>query len=131
MVRILTATAALLALAAPAVAARLTGEEEIAKALAGRTAGKPTDCLYEHDIDATTIVDHTAILYRMRDGTIYLNRPRSGAEALRSEYALLTRTETDQLCTVDIVRLLDPVDHFETGFVGLGPFIPYPRPPKP
>ncbi len=67
----------------------------------------------------------------MRGGTIYLNRPRSGAEFLRSDLALLTKTETDQLCTVDIVRLLDPVNRFETGSVGLGPFVPYARPPRP
>ncbi len=131
MFRPLIAAAALLAVAVPAVAAHLAPEDEIAKALAGRVAGKPTDCLYQRDIDSTQIVDRTAILYRMRGGTIYLNRPRSGAEFLRSDLALLTKTETDQLCTVDIVRLLDPVNRFETGSVGLGPFVPYARPPRP
>ncbi len=131
MFRPLIAAATLLALAGPAVAASLAPEDEIAKALAGRVPGKPTDCLYQRDIDSTEIVDRTAILYYMHGGTIFLNRPRSGAEFLRPDLALLTKTETDQLCTVDIVRLFDPVVRFETGSVGLGPFVPYARPPRP
>ena len=105
-------------------------EEQIAKALAGRVAGKPTDCLYQRNIRSSTIIDHTAILYEMNDGTIYLNRPTSGASFLRSDYALVTDTHSTQLCSIDIVRLFDTVSRFESGTLGLGPFVPYFRPDR-
>ena len=38
---------------------------------------------------------------------------------------LVTKTTGSQLCDLDIVRLLDRSTRFETGFVGLGKFVPY------
>ena len=61
------------------------------------------------------------------NGTIYVNRPASGASSLDSSDILVTRTSTSQLCNVDIVRLMDSTTSFETGFVGLGDFVPYAR----
>ena len=66
----------------------------------------------------------------MRDGTIVLNRPTSGANFLHRDLALVTKSYSDQLCTVDIVRLYDPAARFESGSVGLGPFVPYARPDR-
>ena len=105
------------------------GEAKIAKALAGRTAGAPVDCIYQRDIRSSQIIDRTAILYEANNGTIYLNRPNA-PEFLHSNYALVTRTNDDRLCNVDIVRLLDTTIRMEMGSVGLGDFVPYPRPPK-
>ena len=119
---------ALMLLATPVLAARLAPEDEIARTLAGRVAGRPTDCIYQRDIRSSRIVDGTAIIYEMNDGTIFLNRPPSGAGFLRSDLALVTKTFSDQLCSVDIVRLYDTASRFETGSVGLGPFVPYRRP---
>lgn len=118
------ALAATTAIAAPAE----SGDDQIARALAGRIAGKPTDCLYQRDIRSTRIIDRTAILYEMNNGTIYLNRPTSGASFLNSNYALVTDTHSSQLCTIDIVRQVDFISHFESGSVGLGPFVPYLKP---
>ena len=129
------ASAALAAalIAGPAIAesARINeaGEAKIATALAGRTPGAPVHCIYQRDIRSSQIIDRTAILYELNNGTIYLNRP-SGAEFLESNDALVTRSYSDELCNVDIVRLLDTTTRFEMGSVGLGDFIPYPKPPK-
>lgn len=110
--------------AAPA----MSGEDQISKAISGRVEGKPTDCLYQRDIRSTRIIDRTAILYEMNNGTIYVNRPASGASFLNSNYALVTNTHSSQLCSIDIVRLYDFVSRFEAGSIGLGPFVPYQRP---
>lgn len=110
--------------AAPAVSA----EDQIAKAISGRVAGKPTNCLYQRDIRSTRIIDRTAILYEMNSGTIYVNRPTSGASFLNSNYALITNTHSSQLCSIDIVRLYDFVSRFEAGSIELGPFVPYLKP---
>lgn len=103
-------------------------EAQIAKALDGRVAGKPTDCLLQSNIRTSRIIDQTAILYEMNDGTIYLNRPTSGAAFLDSANALVTDTHTSQLCSIDIVRLYDTTSRFQRGSIGLGPFVPYPKP---
>lgn len=110
-----------------AIAARPVeqAEAQIARALNGRVAGKPTDCIFQYDIRTSRIIDRTAILYEMNNGTIYLNRPTSGASFLDSADALVTDTHTSQLCGIDIVRLYDTVSRIERGSIGLGPFVPY------
>lgn len=123
------AALAVVSAALPATAApRPGGEAEIAKALAGRDAGKPTDCILQRAIRSSRIVDRTAILYEMNDGTIYLNRPDAGADFLSGDVALITDTHSDQLCSIDIVRLYDTGARFERGSLGLGPFVPYRKP---
>lgn len=115
-----------LANAAPA-AAPAAPEAEIGKALAGRAAGKPVDCLDLARIRSSRIIDRTAILYETDDGTLYLNRPATGADQLRRGLTLVTDTHTPQLCSVDTVRLMDLSSHIDSGWVGLGKFVPYAR----
>ena len=115
-------------LAAPALADP-RGEEQIAKALAGRTAGTPVTCIYQHNIDTSHIISNTAILYTMRDGTIMLNRPPNGQAFLRRDLTLVTDTrDGDRLCNVDIIRLYDTTTRTDQGSIGLGDFVPYARP---
>lgn len=113
-----------LASAAPA-AAPAAPEAEIGEALAGRAAGKPVDCLDLARIRSSRIIDRTAILYETDDGTLYLNRPATGADQLRRGLTLVTDTHTPQLCSVDTVRLMDLSSHIDSGWVGLGKFVPY------
>lgn len=107
-----------------------TPEDQLAKALNGRVAGKPVDCIQQQNIESSRIIDKTAILYEMMGGTIYVNRPTSGASSLRSDLTLVTNTHTSQLCNVDIVRLYDSTARMPSGTVGLGAFVPYPRPER-
>jgi hypothetical protein len=84
----------------------------------------------QREIRSTQIIDRTAILYEMNGGVIYLNRPTSGANFLHRDLALVTDTHSPQLCSIDIVRLYDPVARFESGSIGLGPFVPYTKPDR-
>ena len=111
----------------PAQAARLAPEARIAKALEGRVAGKPVDCIPQYRIQSSEIFEKTAILYKA-GSTWYLNRPVSGSNFLQSDDVLLTDTHSSDLCRVDIVRLLDPSTHFPSGSLGLGQFVPYTKP---
>lgn len=119
------ATASILAMGLAGAARARSPEAEIGKALAGRVAGKPVDCLDLNRIRSSRIIDRTAILYETDNGTLYLNRPASGADQLRTGLTLVTDTHTPQLCSVDTVRLVDLPGHFESGWVGLGKFVPY------
>lgn len=114
--------------AMPALAAQRDGEAELAKAVAGRTAGAPVDCIMLRNIRSTRIIDRTAIVYEMTNGLFYVNRPKSGAESLDQNVVLVTDTRTPQLCSIDIVQLLDRSMLMQNGWVGLGDFVPYARP---
>lgn len=108
--------------------AQMRAEARLAKIVQGRTAGAPTDCIVQQQINSTEIVDGTAIVYRMNNGMIYVNRPPSGANFLRRDSVLVTDTHSSNLCGIDIVRLLDPSTRMSAGSIGLGKFVPYPRP---
>ena len=109
-------------LAAP----RLTPEAEMARALEGRVAGEPVDCIFLRNVRSSRIIDDTAILYDA-GGTIYVNRPRAGGESLDRWDTLVTRTHSSQLCRVDVVHLYDSASRMQTGIVFLGDFVPYRR----
>jgi hypothetical protein len=120
---------ALIAAAAPAEAAggKADPEAVLARALEGRVAGEPVDCINLRNIRSSQIIDDTAILYDA-GGTLYVNRPRGGAESLDRFDVLVTKSFSSQLCSIDVVHLYDPVARFETGFVFLGEFVPYRKP---
>jgi hypothetical protein len=126
---IIIASALLLGTTA-AQAARLAPEEEIAKAISGRVEGKPVDCIYQHDIRSSRIVDRTAIIYEMSNGTIYLNRPESGATSMHWDDVLVTDTHGPELCRVDIIHLYNTSARMQTGSISPGMFVPYTRAPR-
>ena len=90
----------------------------------GRVAGDPRSCITLSRIDSSQIIDKTAIVYR--DGsTLWVNRPRSGAQSLDEDDVLVTKLTGSQLCSIDTVQLHDRASHFWRGFVSLGEFVPY------
>lgn len=106
-------------------AASKTPQEKLDETLAGFTAGKPVNCISQYAIDDVEIFDHTALLYKVGSDKYYLNIPVSGASSLDNWDVLVTESYSSQLCNVDTVKLWDPSSQMETGFVGLGKFIPY------
>lgn len=112
----------------PAIAAKQSGEERLARALEGRIAGEPTDCINLRDIRSSRIIDDTAIVYEGPGNVLWVNRPRSGAESLDGWDVLVTNTHSSQLCRIDVVRLYDTNARMQTGAVFLGDFVPYRKP---
>ncbi|MBX9885125.1 MAG: hypothetical protein K2X68_09150 [Novosphingobium sp.] len=123
------AGALMLAGAAADARPRLTGEEQLAKLLDGRVAGKPVNCITVPYVQSTQVVDKTAIVYGS-GSTIYVQRPRTGAASLDSNSILVTQLTTSQLCSIDVVQLRDRNGWFWRGFVALDQFVPYTRPRK-
>ncbi len=122
----------LLALAATLIgsnanAASKTPDEMLAAETAGRIEGKPVSCIYQRDIKTVHVIPRTALVYETNNGTRYVNRP-TGAGFLRSDQILVTNTYSPQLCDIDIVQLVDNLSRIDFGSVGLGKFIPYPKP---
>ncbi len=114
----------------PALAApKLTGEQELAKMLEGRVAGKPVSCISLQDTRDMTVIDHTAIVYGFGQ-VLYVNRPKD-ASLVDSSKIMVTKNSTGQLCNVDIVNLRDQTGFTFAGTLSLGDFVPYTRAPKP
>ena len=103
---------------------KIATEVKLAKMLDGRVAGEPQDCIFMPTIRGSRIVDKTAIVYDA-GRTLWVNRPRSGAESLDDDDILVTNLHGSSLCSIDIVSLHDRYGHFYSGFVGLGEFVPY------
>jgi hypothetical protein len=105
-------------------AERLSPDTRLQNALRGRVAGKPVRCISPSRVTSSEIIDGRAILYRAGP-TIYVNAPRRGANSLRSDDILVTRTYGSQLCNIDSVNLVDRTSRFPRGFVILDKFVPY------
>jgi hypothetical protein len=129
MIRTLLTTAALatLALSAGPAASRekLSGDQQLAKLLEGRVAGKPTSCVNTFTNRETMIVDHTALVLG-HGKTIWVNVP-SNPRDLDNDDTLITHQFGTQLCRQDIVRTVDRYSGFPTGAVFLSDFVPYTR----
>jgi hypothetical protein len=101
-------------------------EAELARALAGRVAGEPVDCIDLHRIHSSRVITGTAILYDA-GGVLYVNRPENGAEELNQWDTMVTRTQSTSLCSIDTVTMIDPGSRSFSGIVFLGDFVPYRR----
>jgi hypothetical protein len=120
----LLAAASVLVVAPANAAPRLSPEARLAKALEGRVAGEPVDCINLRSIRSSRIIDETAILYEV-GSTLYVNRPRAGQDSLDRWDTMVTKTFGSQLCSIDTIKMVDPSSHMLTGIVFLGDFVPY------
>ena len=112
-------------LASPAMA-RTSPDEMLAVALRGRVAGPAVDCISLPQARSSKVIDGTAIIYRV-GGTLYVNRPRAGADALNDRDIMVVKQSSHRLCSIDTVELYDRDTRALTGAVFLGDFVPYRR----
>ena len=103
-----------------------SGEAQLARALEGRVAGEPVDCIDLVRVRSSRVIPGVAIIYDA-GGVIYVNRPRSGADQLNRFDTLVTRTPSSRLCSVDVVHTMDLTTDTYTGSVFLDEFVPYRR----
>jgi hypothetical protein len=102
------------------------GESELVRTLEGRVAGEPVDCINLQRVNSSRIINRTAIVYDA-GGTLYVNRPRSGADSLKNWDVMVTRPFGSRLCRVDTVQMYSPGSRMLSGVVFLGDFVPYER----
>ena len=97
--------------------------QKLANALAGRTAGRPVDCINERS--KMQIVDDGTILFRDR-GIVYVQRPHGGCYGLTSGMSLIRAAfGTTRICSGDINQIVDVRTGFGTGACTYSEFIPY------
>lgn len=119
---------ALMLAAALVVTAQSAAADSLASLLGDRIAGTPVRCIDRLDIDKVRIVERTGIVYEMKTGLLYLNRPASGLAFLHDDALLASTATTPSLCSLEVVRLLNRNSRAQNGSVSLGEFVPYPKP---
>lgn len=113
------------AAAASAVQAQAPDREaQLAQELGDRVAGEPVRCINYRQVRNTRIVNDTAILFRI-GSTIFVNRPRSGAETLDDSFALVNDRSDGRLCSGDNLQLTEGMGI--TRMIVAGDFVPYRR----
>jgi hypothetical protein len=101
----------------------LESAQKLAKALAGRTAGQPVDCINERS--KMQVVDDGTILFRDR-GIVYVQQPHGGCYGLSSGMSLIRASfGTTRICSGDINQIVDVRTGFGTGACTYSEFIPY------
>ena len=112
--------------AATASAAPVDREAQLDRALEGRVAGEPVDCINLQRVRSTRIIPDTAIIYEVGN-VLYVNRPRAGARSLDETDTLVSRPFNNRLCSVDTIQLYDTAARMTHGVVFLDDFVPYRR----
>lgn len=102
------------------------GEERLAKLLEGRVAGEPMTCIRQLPNDRMTTIDGTAYVYG-RGRTIYVQRTRNPDKIDDRDTLVSRRFNATQLCRMDVLSTIDPVNGFFTGAVFFEDFVPYTR----
>lgn len=114
-----------LAFSAPALASS-SGDKELARLLAGRTAGKPQSCIPIVGRSNSQTIAGIGIVYGSGK-TVWLNRFTSGCENAFPGDVVVTVTPAGNQCKGDFVRLVDPVAGALRGVCALGDYVPYTR----
>ena len=107
----------------------LRAENELHRALAGKVAGRPVDCLQTYRSNDMQVIDDNTILFH--DGRrTYVQAPRGGCAPLGSgHYTLVTHSfGGNGLCRGDIARVVDLQNGFTVGSCSLDEFVPFDRP---
>ncbi|MBP6380854.1 MAG: hypothetical protein KA312_10635 [Sphingorhabdus sp.] len=97
----------------------------LAKELRGKVAGEPRNCINSRGVDAIRISDDT-LLYRESGRLVYQNKLRGPCPGLtRGDDIMVTESFSGQLCSGDLIRLVDRTSGIQGPVCSLGDFVPY------
>ena len=105
-------------------------EIQLRKALAGKVAGKPVDCLPTYRSSDMEVIDDNTILFHDGSNRVFVQSPRGGCSPLGSgHYTLVTTLRgSSSLCRGDISRVVDLSAGMTVGSCSMDSFIPYVKP---
>lgn len=101
-------------------------QQEIAKSLAGLTAGKPQDCINPSLVTSTRTFSNVIVYVQGRDRK-WVNTTNGGCEGLGNDDIIVRRSPIRQYCSGDIIETHSRGGGFFTGACSLGEFVPYTR----
>ena len=110
--------------AVPLEAARLSGEERLAKLIEGRTAGEARDCIPTSANQSFTVLDKTAIVYK-QGRRVWVNRTKNPRDLDDDDIMVVRKFGSSNLCRTDMITMIDRASGMFSGAVFLEDFVPY------
>ena len=86
--------------------------------------GKPVSCVQLSNIRSTSVHGDSVIDFHMNNRKVYRNTLPNSCPSLGFEERFLYKTSTSQLCSVDIITVLQSPGLSQGPSCGLGPFQP-------
>jgi hypothetical protein len=86
--------------------------------------GPPINCVQTSRIDQTQVHGDSTIDFVMRDRKVYRNTLPSSCPGLGFNQSILYKTSIDQLCSVDVITVLQSPGLMRGATCGLGKFQP-------
>lgn len=100
---------------------------ELDKALAGRVAGQPQNCIDTNSNDGPQIIDNRTLIYRSA-GRVWRNTLPDECPSLRDDSILIVEVYGAQLCSDDRFRTVTRGLSIPSAYCRLGRFVPYTKP---
>lgn len=131
--RFLVTFAAAAALGAVAVVAAPTQKPEkpdkhrieYEKLLAGKTAGKPQDCIDTRFTQPQLSAYDGKLIYRVSKKLVYVTDTGGGCEGVARGDTIVTRQFQTRLCRGDIAQTVNLPARIPSGSCAMGAFVPY------
>jgi hypothetical protein len=103
-----------------------SGSRDAAAQRVEEADGRPVACISLSRVERTSVVDEDTILFYLSGGEVYRNDLPHRCPTLKSEDTFMYRVTTSQLCSVDVITVLE---HMGSRFMpgascGLGGFMP-------
>ncbi len=106
-------------------AGRDTPEAEYRKLIAGKTPGKPVDCIDTRFDRPSLSAYGDKLIYRVSNKLVYVNDSTGGCQGVARGDVLVTRQFQSRLCRGDIAQTVSVPPAIPTGSCALGAFTPY------
>jgi hypothetical protein len=98
------------------------------KALAGRVAGKPIDCISPPLAGGTQVIGNHTLLYQNYGRAVLRNELPDACPGLDDNSIIVTEVHGGQLCRGDLFYTLDRDSRIPGPRCRLGAFVPYEKP---
>lgn len=123
--------AAGLAAAPAASGTRNDGSEaELARALAGRTAGPPRTCIDSQNVSGPQIIGDKTLLYRQSGARLWVTTLPDACPFLNDNVIVITDNYGTQLCSSNRFRTITRYTSIPSAVCRFGQFVPYDKPAK-
>ena len=99
----------------------------VEKALAGKTAGQPKNCLSRFEADRMSVHDGL-LLFRVNRTLVYRNDANNCPSLHEDDIIQTNLFGSGQLCRGDIFQIIDRTGGFGRGACSFGDFVPYRAP---
>jgi hypothetical protein len=103
-------------------------DDDLAKALAGRTPGTPQACVETSWVDGPQIIDNRTLIYRQTGRRLWRNDLPEACPGLHQDSRLIVELYGSQTCESDRFRPVDPGSRIPGAYCRLGKFVPYDKP---